>query len=169
MITDKELVEHARQDLQHLRDTWGDSVADDELRRGSAVLRRLLVDGELQRAWLAAGRLREPCVHANGLAGGILGARHEIAFATPGGARVNGVVLDGQCLLARAMTPEELVKAPVLTVKQDQGLRAFVEGPGAVIEGEPISRRVIIKYVANALGGIHSQNEARPGEGARGV
>ena len=43
------------EDLIHLRDDWGGEITDAQIRRGSAVLRRLLVEDAYGQAWRAAG------------------------------------------------------------------------------------------------------------------
>lgn len=54
------LLEIVAADLRYLAVEWNGSIEDDALRRNSVVLRRLVVEGELQRAWKAAGFHGEP-------------------------------------------------------------------------------------------------------------
>ena len=61
MVADPELLRVVREDLEYLRDDWGaldldgpaayPRVTSAPVRQGAALLRRLLLDGALQRAW----------------------------------------------------------------------------------------------------------------------
>ena len=44
--------------------TWGGRISTPDIRRGSATLRRLLIEGTYGNAWRAAGFLKEPTVLA---------------------------------------------------------------------------------------------------------
>ena len=52
------------EDIEYLRAGWGGSLSDPEARRGSAVLRRLLVENAYGDAWRALGFHGEPRVRA---------------------------------------------------------------------------------------------------------
>ena len=84
-----ELIENVAADIEHLRNAWSTAPNQHELRRSSSVLRRLLVEGELGRAWRAAGFKGEPRVKAPDL--NIVlkpyekhGLRHIVFAMTPG-------------------------------------------------------------------------------------
>jgi hypothetical protein len=69
------------------RADWDGSVETDLLRRNSTVLRRLVVQGELGRAWRAAGFTKEPQVQTMSLRLALATAPlDQIVFATAGGA-----------------------------------------------------------------------------------
>jgi len=59
MLSRDELLDVVAADLRYIKNEWGEDISDDALRRGSASLRLLLVQNELQRAWKAAGFERE--------------------------------------------------------------------------------------------------------------
>src|SRR5690554_6912767 len=62
-----ELVENVISELRYIKNDWDESVEDDELRRGSTVLRRLLIDKELAQALRAAGFNSNPKLEASTL------------------------------------------------------------------------------------------------------
>lgn len=55
MLSEEQLIDIVGADLLFLREEWEASIDDHSLRRSSTVLRRLLVENELQRAWKKAG------------------------------------------------------------------------------------------------------------------
>jgi hypothetical protein len=117
----------------------------------------LLVEGELQRAWKAAGLERQPLVTCATLRP-ILAriAIKRIRLASAGGARCKFGEMSGAFLVDGVMTAEDqraMYEGQAIT--ETIGLRQFVESPAVVIGGELIARRVVIKYVANKLGGAH--------------
>lgn len=42
------------------------------------------------------------------------------------------------------------------------GLKKFLDAPSLIVDGQPVSRRTVIKYVANALGGAHYDETRKP-------
>ncbi len=88
MTNPSELVRTVKLDIAYLRQQWDQSVDDDSLRRSSPVLRRLIVENDLQRAWKESGQAREPQIHAATLEGVISDIPLEkIIFAAAGGAQ----------------------------------------------------------------------------------
>ena len=163
MLPKDDLLEVVVADLVFLREEWDEEVGDHSLRRSSSVLRRLLVDNELQRAWKAAGFEKEPAIEASTLQSLIESSPlDKVAFAAAGGAKYRGVELRGAVMRSYAMSQEEIQKESARGVPTATfGLRAFIEAPCVVIEGKLISRRVLIKYVANKLGGSPSRRKKR--------
>ena len=157
---DAELVRSVIEDLNWIRADWGHEVDDATLRRGSAVLRRLLIEGDLRRAWRAAGRSREPLIESATL-DHVLGSKplEDISFASAGGGHFGMGTSRGLTMLNYAASDEEveawlesMSKAPE---KMTMGLSRFVKGVCMVVAGTPITRHQLIKYVANKLGGAH--------------
>lgn len=157
MLPNDDLLEVVVSDLIFLREEWDEEVDDHSLRRSSTLLRRLLVDNELQRAWKAAGFAREPIVKASTLQHLVNTAPiDKVQFAAAGGANYKGAELRGAILRNYAMTEEQIKKeysegVPIAI----SGLREFIEAPSVIVKGKVIPRRVVIKYVANKLGGAH--------------
>lgn len=161
MLPRNDLLEVVTADLVFLREEWDEEVDDHSLRRSSTILRRLLVDNELQRAWKAAGFEKEPVIEASTLQNLIESAPlDKVAFAAAGGAKYKGVEMRGAILRNYAMTPEQVQKENQQGVPSARfGLRAFIEAPCVVVKGKLISRRVLIKYVSNKLGGAHHDSK----------
>lgn len=157
MLSKDDLLEVVVADLVFLREEWDEEVDDHSLRRSSTVLRRLLVDNELQRAWKAAGFEKEPTIEASSLQSLIEAAPlDKLEFAAAGGAKYRGAELRGAVMRSYAMSQEEIQKESARGVPTASfGLRAFIEAPCVIIRGKLIPRRVLIKYVSNKLGGAH--------------
>jgi len=166
-----ELLEVVVADLQFLRDDWDSSVDDHSLRRSSPVLRRLLVDNELQRAWKAAGFEKEPSIVASTLEP--LARRlstQKVRFASAGGASYGGVELRGALMVGYAMSEEEFKSLHADGVpEKEYGLRAFIESTCIIVDGLEVPRRVLIKYIANKLGGAHFNKRRRDDSGEERV
>jgi len=157
MLHKNELIEVVTSDLHFLREEWDETVEDHSLRRSSTVLRRLLVENELQRAWKAAGFEREPMINASTLKTVLQTVLKErIIFAAAGGARYKGMELRGILMTNYAMSESEIKQHNTDGLPEEVfGLRAFIEAPCIVIKGHEVSRRVLIKFVTNKLGGAH--------------
>ncbi len=111
MLPKDDLLEVVVSDLVFLHEEWDEEVDDHSLRRSGPVLRRLLVDNELQRAWKAAGFEREPVVEASTLQHLIETAPlDKVAFAAAGGAKYKGAELRGAIMRNYAMTQEQIQK-----------------------------------------------------------
>ncbi|MER3423875.1 MAG: hypothetical protein C4293_12225 [Nitrospiraceae bacterium] len=140
MIPKNQLIEVVADDLRSLKREWTESIDDGSLRRGSTVLRQLLVQNELQRAWKAAGFEREPQIKSSSLAP-ILNRfpKEKIVFAAAGGARYKGAELRGVLILNYALSPVEVGANHSDGLPQETfGLRGFIEAPCAVISGKLI-------------------------------
>jgi hypothetical protein len=148
-----ELLRITANDLLFLRDEWDQSVSDDSLRRSSPVLRRLLVHNDLQRAWKAAGFEREPVIVTTDLLKNVDDVPMDtIVFASAGGALYNGVELQGALIAKGAPDANRKVGPPP---PLEIGLRKFIESPSVIVNGHLIPRRLVVKYVANKMGGAH--------------
>lgn len=154
------LIKRVVQHLRYLRDNWGDNIELEEVVRSSNVLRMLLVDDNLGRAWRLCSytfsiRLRVFTLTR------ILSEydNDKILTAWTGGARYRGVnwalgiaVLGkDECadkssrvdLHYQELTLEEYRKSACMVVR--------VKNVGLI----EINRLEFIKYVANKLGGTH--------------
>ncbi len=166
MIPRSELLQIVVEDLFYLREQWNESIEDSALRRGSAVLRQLLVQNELQRAWRMAGFKSQPSITASTLEP-ILNRipLNKIKFASAGGAKYRGAEQRGILLVNFAMSEEEIKRdykagVPSATMK----LKEFIEAPCIVISGELITRHILIKFIANKKGGVHFDTKRTPDE-----
>lgn len=139
-------------DLDHLAGTWNQkSVSNDDLRRGSAQLCHLLVEGNLLRAWRSMGFQNQPIIPAPRLES-CLRDHAGIAIGVAGGGEYEGVkaalAVVRKAKLEAPQPKEEEVTHPFKLTK-------FLTSCSLVINGKRIKREEIIKYVANKLGGAH--------------
>jgi hypothetical protein len=155
------LVRSVAADLAYLEQRWGPDIDDDELRRGSIVLRRFLAQGELQRAWKAAGLEREPGIRhvpvENALAGIDL---RNVAIGAAGGVRVGMVSTQGFFVPRRPISDEEHVRHFEKTSPPESqfilsSFGEFKESHCMVVDGHLVKRREVVKFVCNKLGGAH--------------
>lgn len=146
-----DLVAAAIDDLQMLRDTWPETVTEHKLRRDSAALRRLLVDGDLKKAWRLAGHANEPRIFTTHRIRDISKEeRSKVSWASEGGFEQDGIqILAPATSNQRIELPFSRDKPGFLTLSR------FVDGPVAVAYGTTIKRSTLVKYVANKLGGAH--------------
>lgn len=156
-------------DILSLRVERTEDITNDALRRLSPVLRRLLVERDLQQAWRTAGFESEPVIEAFSLNATVAGfSLDRVVFAAVGSERpsrgdalhtvmiTSGNLDDDLRTLSRRDRPW----------KQPFCLSAFCKGACLIIGGEPISRAAVVKHVANKLGGEHfdSWRSNRSGE-----
>lgn len=167
------------------RDWWvgqGAGLSDADVRRGSATLDLLLVQGLLGRVWRSCGFPGQPRLigpdlvgiaslndvklelAASLVAGG--GRQGDIDMAFIGAFRVDnnetGVPAEAdegfavlQTTVARLATDDPGTGDLASLVDRDWSLSSYLESPGAVRKGAVIKRREIIKYFRNYIGGAH--------------
>lgn len=150
-----------REDLEQLR-TWVSDVSDSQVRVTSTILRRLLLESTLQRAWKAAGFEGQPVILApdframlNTIDGTVLYALAGGASSARSGAEIQArfpVLVEGPTI--RFVSPEDQVRR-IIETDFPFLLTDFVEGPVIFARGDLITRRQLIKYVCNKLGGAH--------------
>lgn len=158
MIPRRDLLEIVSQDILYVRREWDEDIDDASLRRGSTVLRRLLVENELQRAWRAVGLDGQPMITTPAFSSTLESiALEKLVFATAGGARYKGAQLSGIYL----ELTNEIHEAKIEKLREGgppleaMSLTQFVDGTCVVVSGQVVSRRLLIKYISNKLGGAH--------------
>lgn len=140
-------------DLEYLGGAWPEGATEGELRRGSTILRRLLVAGDLVKALRGHP---EPKIRCLDLDNAIRPNPREAVFlVTLGPTRYNGQEF-GQWLIYNGNEPKT---APDRDTVISLDLTAYLDAPSLCFEGRDISRRSIIRYVANKLGGAHYDPE----------
>ena len=147
-------------DLSFLAE-WGGSMRDGDIRRGSATLRRLLVEGVYGTAWRRAKFEKQPSVDYFDLDSFLKQVRQEnVAFALSSGAELRGTQT-GPLLVTEvdpSITPDDVAKQmlpfgePKTTTA---ALSTFLDAPCAYAFGERITRADVVKYIANVKGGVH--------------
>jgi len=184
------------EDLEYLADDWRPSLDDQQLRRDSPILRRLLVDDQYGHAWRDLGLPDQPFISAPELAAGLGETNRDyIQYATappgvtvansllaggqlqmgilrdipkgsgigvaPGYGQQHGVILAAippDVMAAAAATGQDAVTANLKPGRRHvvgQPISEFLDSSFALILGIEITRRDVIKYVANKLGGAH--------------
>lgn len=140
------------EDIEYLRETWGLGASDSDLRRGSALLRRFLVDGgngTLFVVWREVGFEGQPMVVAPSLSLEALASRDKIILATAGGATVGGIVATGY------LQAKERFDYKFDPEGHEHRLLEYVSAPCVIVHGQPVTRRELVKYFAHYLGGVH--------------
>jgi len=153
---DKEL-QIVLQDLDFLHSEWDQDVSDESLRRSSPVLRRFLVEGQLLKAWHNAGLSGQPEVLAPTLNKRLtVSSLNAVRFAAAGGADYKGMIVALVFESDEALTQAQIKKISELGPPESkQTLTEFANSACMIVEGTPINRLELIKYVANKLGGAH--------------
>lgn len=124
-----------------------------ELRRASAVLRRLLVEGVLVE--VAGPRIGKAMIRSPDLSPVHRSNEQEaIAFAATAGAKIFGVEMALMMLNAGPMARDVPGYHPDRTVLLS--VEHFLKQRVICLHGQWVTRHQIIKYVANVGGGVHS-------------
>ena len=150
-------IETVVKNLRYLRDNWNQNVELDEVIRNSNVLRLLLVDDNLEKAWKLCGYTYSIRLHGFSLSNIIrVCGRARISIAWTGGALHRGsryalgygMFVDTE----NSIQKNELSKAPV---QEEMTLDKYLKNPCMLVGDADINRAELIKYVANKLGGTH--------------
>jgi hypothetical protein len=153
-MNDQQLLTNVRADLVFIRDEWKQSVDDHFIRRGSTTLRRFM-DGELPRAWHAAGFSGEPVLDAFVVDDFFTEKRvSDVSYAAVGGAQYEGEHLSA--IVVELIDPQDPPPAPSEAPRPRRlTWSQFCDSACMVINGEFIRRVQFVRYVANKLGGAH--------------
>ena len=144
-------------DLLYLRG-WGPNVTDDDIGRGSVVLRRLLVEDAYGLAWRAIGMSGQPCLIAVHLPHLIRNyPSRDVLLALAGGARFRDTQGATMCLHRGNVALD--LRRPALRPNGYPGekrytLRAFLASPSGITRGDVFTRRDVINYIARVQGGV---------------
>ena len=147
------------EDLEWLAASWKSGADAVAVRHGSAILRRLLLEGELGYAWRSVGFTGEPAVEAVDIASvldGILPAKVSLALCT--GGTFDGMTVAG--VVTMHLRPGEEMPRPhrrdsATPIKRLFKLNAYLNAPCAIVDGSIIRRHDLIKYIALVRGGVH--------------
>ena len=156
---DMELARVVAEDLEYLFAEWNQDIDDASLRRNSLVLRKLLIEGLLSR--VAHEVDKQVLVMTPAIGRLITDAElRECRFFQAGGALYKGTIVQSISMISRAKTEAE-IKASYERSKESiekdypVKLNVFLKQTSLVVDGVLINREVVIKYVANKLGGAH--------------
>lgn len=156
-----ELGRQIKSDLRYLQSTWNQAEIDDDfLRRDSVILRRLVIDGGggiLRTYRKQLGHKGDVKVEAVDLKAHLEGLeRGRVALASAGGASHHGMTVSG-AFEYRAVLTDDQIKARYergLPTRR-MGLTKFLDSTCLVVGGKSVSRRNVIQYIANRVGGVH--------------
>ena len=157
MISDDSIAKTVAEDLKYLRFEWNQDVDEVSVRVLSPILRRLLVQGDLQKAWKILGFAKSPRIDTYTLAKNILANKSKaIEFASAGGALQDGIRSVGFTAIDTEH-PKYSKELSNTTPPQIESLwlDAFLKSACLVVQGHSVPRRALIQYVANKLGGDH--------------
>lgn len=163
-----EQIKYIAEDLEYLRDGWGPDIPDPDIRRGSAVLRRLLVESSYSQAWRAAGFEKQPKVIAVDL-NNVLGEDNldAVVCSLAWGAHFRGLFMASPCI-NKGSKPIGTATPPIredgYPGEREFFLSDYMESLSGVADGIHVNRREIIKYVANVKGGVHLSPKRRAEE-----
>lgn len=166
---DREALQAVAEDLLHLRAAWKHDIPDAEVRRGSATLRRLLVEDAYGNAWRSVGLEKEPSVVAVDLERNLEGTpRQIVVYALAGGANFRGMSFASPMVL-KGSQPSTRNFNPPTTPDSYPGeqrfpLSRFLSSTAGIVEGRPFTRRDVIKYIAYIKGGVHLGGKPRKAE-----
>jgi hypothetical protein len=157
-----------KEDLEYLQTGWGPDLADPDIRRGGAVLRRLLVEGVYGQAWRAVGFERQPNLIAVDL-DRILGEtnKNAVVCAMAWGANFRGGYMASPCInkghhaLGATSSP---IRQNGYPGERIFTLSEFLEGTSGIVGHLHVNRREVIKYVANVKGGVHLGRKTKSAE-----
>jgi hypothetical protein len=152
------------EDLEYLSQ-WGSDISNADIRRGTAILRRLLVEDAYGAAWRAIGQPKQPSIPAVDLALMLGNQANQVVFALAGGALFRGVQM--ACMMMNKGTVP-LGGAPPVPIREDGypfermfTLSEYLSSASGVVDGRSFNRREVIKYLANIKGGVHLNAQQR--------
>lgn len=160
---EKEFLRIIASDLRYIAKEWNTKIDDDSVRRDCVLLHKLLIEGNLSKAWRAVGFTKEPRIFAPVLE--TIGGRKRADFIQTGGAHYGGIeVRDLEVHSDESLPSEYAKRGPGIYVEKEPAykrakkplwLTQFLNDTCMIIEGIEISRNDLIVYIANTLGGKH--------------
>jgi hypothetical protein len=164
-VTTRMMARHLLEDILYIRDVIVRATTSRaEIRRMSAVIRRVLVDGDLQK--VAAPRVGKLLIQAPDRKTfyKVADRVQSIMFFASGGAPVHGVRVNALLMLnAGNIAPEKMEKTSSeltssLDASEKISLRPsnFLDQRVLCFDGRWVTRRSAIKYIANVGAGVHS-------------
>jgi len=155
------------EDLEYLNSDWVKDISDPEARRGSAILRRLLVEDAYGRAWRAIGLQQQPKVIAVDIKNFLGSApQSDVDIALPAGVKIREVMMAGMCLLNRhhPANPGPPITPDGFPGEREYTLSQYLGSEAGIVRGRAATRRDVIKYFANVKGGVHLGTAERKAE-----
>lgn len=155
------------EDIRYLQRAWAGGTSKQEIRRGSAILRRFLVDGGqgvLFRAWREYDFPDQPTIVGPDLRAAAGDELSVIVLGLAGGGNVNGGYSANVILNKGPRTVDPLPVEDGTTAERNWPLLDFVDAPSVIVAGDTVSRRDVVKFFANYLGGVHQSDRVAKGD-----
>jgi len=156
------------EDLELLKNSWTHQYPEPDIRRGSAILRRLLVDNEYMHAWKQVGFERQPTLNAVDLSLLIEGIpESQIIVSLAMGAHYRDAYWAGICLTSNNMrikTHDSKFNSQSYPGERTYYLSEYLSSSSGIANSKHITRKDVIKYIANVLGGVHINPKQRKQE-----
>jgi len=155
------------EDLEYLSQ-WGADISNAEIRRGTAILRRLLVEDAYGAAWRAIGEIKQPSLPAVDLSLLLGNDANQVEYALAGGANFRGIQM--ACMMinkgskAIGGSPPEPIREDGYPFERMFTLTEYLSSMSGVVHGRAFNRREVIKYLANVKGGVHLSAQQRKAE-----
>ncbi len=147
-----ELVAVVGEDLLYLANDWpSGEIRDDEIRRSSAVLRRLFNYRDLIKVWVSAVGKKDFLVPSSYVSVTDVNRLREVDFATSSPAQNIGMKIFAAIVFNKIQEG-----APPISIKEEVApLKRYLNQPACVISGVLVTREELVQFVANKLGGAH--------------
>lgn len=146
------LIEVVREDLRYLITRWPDGdVGDDEIRRGSSVLRRLFIYRDLIKVWVTIVGKRDFIIPSSYIRVRDINRLNEVDFSTSSPAQNVGMKIFSVTVHNKIQDGP----GPISIETEEAPLKRYLNQPACVIAGTLITRDEIVQFVANKLGGSH--------------
>ena len=149
-----ELIKTVSEDLEFVKNEWNmDDISDSNLRRSSHILRRLLIEGDLNKVsiFLNFGKIKiyskDDSCNEDGL-----------VLSQNGGGKFNGMTVSNLKIYNKIHTPDQIKKdyeSDKNKKAQAISINRFLKNKCITFQDMSLDREDIIKYVANKLGGVH--------------
>lgn len=145
------------EDLETL-ESWNNDVDEKTMRQMSPIVRRILVENDLQILWKHLGFHKQPKLNTPNLKSFLDKINpNQITLLSAGGAKHNGMQVEKFILFNFQLTEKDIdfLNKNSKPERIELSLDDFMTSTCLVVEGEQITRRDVIKYIANKLGGNH--------------
>jgi hypothetical protein len=155
------------EDLEYLSH-WGSDISNAEIRRGTAVLRRLLAEDAYGAAWRAIGEIKQPTLLAVDLSLMLGQNSSQVVYALAGGALFRGVQM--ACMMVNkggkpiGNEPPKPIRENGYPFERMFTLSEYLSSSSGVVDSRHFNRREVIKYLANVKGGVHLSPQQRKHE-----
>jgi hypothetical protein len=156
------------EDLELLKNSWTHQYPEPDIRRGSAILRRLLIENQYMNAWKHVGFDKQPTLNAVDLLSLVEGIpESQIIVSLAMGAHYRDTYWAGICLTSNNMrikTHDSMFNSQSYPGEKTYYLSDYLSSSSGIANSKHITRKDVIKYIANVLGGVHINQKQRKEE-----